>query len=179
MVYSTPRHISPLPERLRPRWESWQGDFSNLRKVNIARCHVPTDFGEVIETEIHHFSDASTSGYGQYSYLRVKNSEGEIHCSLVIGKACVSPTKVTTIPRLELTAAVVSVSISNMLQEEFRIDECEEYFWTDSKVVLGYINNDACRFHVSRRFVTTQIRNNGITFPQTRIHQTPHPEVTQ
>lgn len=144
-----------LPERLRPRWESWQGDFSNLHKVNTARCHVPTDFGEVVETELHHYSDASTSGYGQCSYLRVKNSEGEIHCSLVIGKACVSPTKVTTIPRLELTAAVVSVSISNMLKEEFRIDECEEYFWTDSKIVLGYINNDARRFHV---FVANRVQ---------------------
>lgn len=136
-----------LPERLKPRWESWQRDFTNLQKINITRCYLPADFGEVVETELHHFSDASTSGYGQCSYLRVKNKKGEIHCSLVIGKARVSPTKVTTIPRLELTAAVVSVSISNMLREELRIVDGKEYFWTDSKVVLGYINNDARRFH--------------------------------
>ncbi|KAI7807219.1 hypothetical protein IRJ41_024887 [Triplophysa rosa] len=144
-----------LPERLKPRWESWQRDFTNLQKINIARCYLPTNFGEVVETELHYFSDASTSGYGQCSYLRVKNKKGEIHCSLVIGKARVSPTKVTTIPRLELTAAVVSVSISKMLKEELRIVDGKEYFWTDSKVVLGYINNDARRFHT---FVANRVQ---------------------
>lgn len=149
----------PLPERLKPRWESWQRDLINLQKVNITRCYLPANFGEVMETELHHFSDASTCGYGQCSYLRVKNKEGKIHCSLVIGKARVSPTKLTTIPRLELTAAAVSVSISNMLREELRVVNGEEYFWTDSKVVLGYINNDARRFHTFVANRVQKIRN--------------------
>lgn len=80
----------PLPEALRPRWEGWQHDFVNLEKINIARCYVPVTFGEVTERELHHFSDASTCGYGQCSYLRVKNYKGEIHCSLVIGKVSLS-----------------------------------------------------------------------------------------
>lgn len=126
---------------------SCQRDFTNLHKINIARCYLPANFGEVVETELHHLSDASISGYGQCSYLREKSKKGENHCSLVIGKAHVSPTKVTTIPRLEFTAAVVSVSISNMLREELIIFDGKEYFWTDSKEVLGYINNGARQFH--------------------------------
>ena len=64
-----------------------------------------------------------------------------------MGKARVAPTKIVTIPRLELTAAVTSAAVSNMLRElELKIDE--EYYWTDSQVVLGYINNEAQRFHV-------------------------------
>lgn len=140
---------------LKPRWESWRHNFANLQKVNIARCYVPANFGEVVDTELHHFSDASASGYGQCSYLRVRNQRGEIHCSLVIGKARVSPTKLTTIPRLELTVAVVSVIISNMLREELGYADGKEYFWTDSKVVLGYINNDARRFHT---FVANRVQ---------------------
>lgn len=31
----------------------------------------------------------------------------------------------------------------------------QEHFWTDSKVVLGYINNDARRFHV---FVVNRVQ---------------------
>lgn len=61
----------------------------------------------------------------------------------------------TTIPRLELTAAVVSVGVSNMLREELGYVDGKEYFWTDSKVVLGYINNDARRFHT---FVANRIQ---------------------
>lgn len=35
-----------------------------------------------------------------------------------------------------------------MLREELELKIDEEYYWTDSKVVLGYINNEARRFHV-------------------------------
>ena len=31
----------------------------------IPRCFKPKDFGEVKTVELHHFSDASQSGYGQ------------------------------------------------------------------------------------------------------------------
>ena len=56
--------------------------------------------------------------------------------------------KPVTIPRLELTAALVSSKISYTLRKELEYEEVKETFWTDSKTVLGYINNDARRFHV-------------------------------
>nr|XP_017214445.2 uncharacterized protein LOC101885244 isoform X1 [Danio rerio] len=140
---------------LKPRWERWQNDLVNLENVNIPRCYVPADFGKVVKTEMHHFSDASTCGYGQCSYLRMINEDDEIHCSFLIGKARVSPLKIITIPRLELTAAVVSVSMSNILSEELNLIDVDKFFWTDSKVVLGYINNDARRFHT---FVANRVQ---------------------
>ncbi|KAI3375023.1 hypothetical protein L3Q82_021070, partial [Scortum barcoo] len=39
---------------------------------------------------------------------RYKNDKDEVHCSLVMAKARVAPSKATSIPRLELAAAVVS-----------------------------------------------------------------------
>ncbi|XP_049336637.1 uncharacterized protein LOC125802479 [Astyanax mexicanus] len=110
--------------------------------------------GKVQRTELHHFSDASTHGYGQCSYIRVVG-EDKVHCSLVMGKARVAPTKVVTIPRLELTAAVVSAAVSSMLKEELELKIDQEYFWTDSQVVLGYINNEARRFHI---FVANRVQ---------------------
>ncbi|KAL0163339.1 hypothetical protein M9458_042735, partial [Cirrhinus mrigala] len=145
----------PLPECLKPRWECWKGDLHNLKNVQINRCYVPADFGEVVKREIHHFSDASTTGYGQCSYLRLINKREDVHCTFLMGKARVSPTKVTTIPRLELTAATVSVAVSNTLREALLYDNVEEFFWTDSKVTLGYINNDARRFHT---FVANRVQ---------------------
>ena len=77
----------------------------------------------------------------------MKDEDGNVNVSLVLGKSRVAPLKITTIPRLELTAAVVSAKVGVMLQEELNYANLKQFFWSDSKVVLGYINNDAKRFH--------------------------------
>ena len=40
------------------------------------------------------------------------------------------------------------MKISDFLKQEMEHEDTHEYFWTDSKVVLGYISNEARRFHV-------------------------------
>ena len=127
--------------------------------MKIRRCYKPNDFGKLKTIEVHHFSDASVDGYGQCSYLRLVDDKNRVHCSFLLGKARVTPLKPVTIPRLELTAALVSVKVSQTLQEELEYDEMNEFFWTDSKVVLGYINNDARRFHTFVANRVQQIRD--------------------
>lgn len=78
-----------------------------------------------------------------------------------MAKARVTPSKVTNIPRLELSAAVVSVKLSVMLKKELDMEIDQEFFWTDSRVVLGYINNDARRFHIFVANHVQLIRNNS------------------
>ena len=55
--------------------------------MRVARCFKPYDFGKVATVQLHHFSDASTVGYGQCTYLRLVNADGRIHCCLVLAKA--------------------------------------------------------------------------------------------
>ena len=112
-----------------------------LEELKISRCFKPQDFGEVKRVELHHFSDASQSGYGQCSYVRLVNQQDQPHVSFVMGKARVAPLKAITIPRLELTAAVVSTKVSQCLKQELDYQDVVELFWTDSQVVIGYINN--------------------------------------
>ena len=149
----------PLPEPLCQKWERWRQDLPQLASTKIPRCYKPEGFGKVVSAELHHFSDASMTGYGQCSYLRLVDEHGKVHCSLVMGKARVTPLKITTIPRLELTAAVVSLRVSAMLRQELDEKDIKEFFWTDSKVVLGYISNDARRFHVFVANRVQQIRD--------------------
>ena len=58
-----------------------------------------------------------------------------------MGKSRVTPKKYVTIAHLELVAAVLSVKIAALIRRELDIEWKNETFWTDSKVVLGYINN--------------------------------------
>jgi len=144
----------PVPPALETKWKAWLCDLENLPKVQMQRCFIPENIGVIRKIELHHFSDASSSGYGQCSYLRVVAND-KVHCALVMAKARVAPTKVVTIPRLELTAAAVSAGESNLLRKELELKIDEEFFWTDSQVVLGYIKNEARRFHV---FVANRVQ---------------------
>ena len=153
----------PLPEEVRPRWERWKLDLLHLKELQIPRCFEPKTMGQQRTYELHNFADASTFGYGQCSYLRVKDDNDNVNVSLVMGKSRVAPSKITTIPRLELTAAVVSAKVGTMLQDELNYANLKQYFWTDSKVVLGYISNDAKRFHTFVANRVQMIRSNTNT----------------
>lgn len=150
---------SPLPDSVQMKWERWKRELLALESLKINRSLKPVDFGEVKTIELHHFSDASSTGYGQCSYVRLVNAQQQVHCSLVIGKSRVVPLKSITIPRLELTAALTSVKISTLLHNELDYANVVDYFWTDSNVVLGYIANDSKRFHVFVANRVQQIRS--------------------
>ena len=137
----------PEPDSVLMQWAKWREELGALARLKVPRCYKPIDFGEAESIESHNFSDASTSGYGQCSYLRMINSRGKIHCALVMDKSRVTPLKSTTVLRLELTAALLSVKISCFLKKELKFGAIPEVFWTDTEVVRGYVSNDSRRFH--------------------------------
>ena len=138
----------PIPDDIQVKWEKWRADLLQVQRISIPRCYKPENFGRVVNAQLHHFLDASVKGYGQCSYLRLTDEHQRIHCSFVMGKSRVAPLKPVTILRLELTAAVCSVRVSQQLRQELEYHIDQEYFWTDSRVVLGYISNESRRFHV-------------------------------
>ncbi len=128
---------APLPEDMVPRWKQWRNDLMSLEDLQIPRCYKQGNHGTtIIAAELHPFSDASTKGYGQCSYLRLVDSEKDVSCSFVIGKARVCPPKQTTVPRLELTTAVLSVWTSQFLKQELELDSVKELDSQPDCVVL-------------------------------------------
>ena len=144
-----------LPELYRNRWEKWRNELPLLERLNVDRCFKPSDFGEAKSREIHIFSDASATGYGSAAYLRLCNSESRIHCSFLMGKARLAPIKVMTIPRLELTAATISIRLGEVLKKELDDPPDVVKYHTDSTTVLRYIMNDQKRFQV---FVANRVQ---------------------
>ena len=75
----------------------------------VRRCYNPKDFGSIKRAEIHAFSDVSQDAIGACLYLRLISRKGEISTTLLFGQSRVAPVQVTSIPRLELCAAVLAV----------------------------------------------------------------------
>ena len=92
------------------------------------------------------FCDASNLGYGAVSFIRTVTDNGEVHVVFVMGKSRVSPVRPISVPRLELTAAVVCVKMSKLIQCELGFEFDRIVYWTDSTTVLHYIKNESSRF---------------------------------
>ena len=137
-------------------WNKWKRQLQLLEELKINRRFKPSKFGKVIDCSLHHFSDASQNGYEQVSYLRPVDQKGMIHCGLVMTKLRVTPIEFVSIPRLELAIAALSIKVSMMLRKELTIhSKIKEYFWTDSQVVLSYINSNSKRFNL---FVANRVQ---------------------
>ena len=67
-----------IDERSAYEWLKWKNNLLTLGNVTVPRCYKPKDFGKNITYSLHHFSDASESGYGQASQLRMENENGDI-----------------------------------------------------------------------------------------------------
>lgn len=127
-----------IPKVLEQRWIEWITDLDQLSIFSVDRCLKPNDFEQLASAQLHHFSDAS--GYGSVTYLRLLNSNNTVHISFLLGKARVAPLKPVTIPRLELTAAVLDIRVDKLLREQLQLEN--SCFWFDSsKSVLKYIRN--------------------------------------
>ena len=132
-----------------------------LENVGVPRCYVPDEFGDPVCIQLHHFADASEIGFGSSAYLRFINAKGDIYCSFVMGKSRLAPLKFVSIPRLELSAAVVAVKLDRMIHAEIDLPIHETIYWTDSTSVLKYIQNESRRFKtfVANRLAMIQDRS--------------------
>ncbi len=124
------------------------------RATLAPRCFKSPQFRRIACIQLHVLADTWQRGYGAVSYFRFVNELGDIHVAFVIGKARVAPLKVVTIPRLELSAAVVAARLKKMIRSEIDLSMDTTLFWTDSTTVLSYTANKHKRF---KTFVTNRL----------------------
>ena len=148
-----------LEETDKEQWKRWLDDLPKLHQIQVDRCFKPKGFGEVKEVQLHLFSDASRQGYAAVAYLRLKDVTNQVHCVFVMGKARLAPIREISIPRLELTAAVISVRLSKVIREELDMTIDRVCYRSDSTSVLKCINNESKRFHTFESNRLTVIRN--------------------
>ena len=142
-----------VPDDVKSRWTSWFSTMKCLGQMRFPRC-IKVERSQDSYLQLHHFSDASSRAYGCCSYLRSVSKSGKIQVELLLSKAKVAPMNATSIPRLELQAAVLSAKMDALLRRELDIEISKSFFWVDSMIALQYIQNESRRFHV---FVSNRV----------------------
>ena len=69
----------PIPETMQAQWQRWVRELPLLEKMRIPRCYRPSEMRDIKKVELHHFSDASTEGNGQCTYLRLTDINDRVH----------------------------------------------------------------------------------------------------
>ena len=145
---------APLPAQFKKEWDNWVNELEQLNSISVPRCYKPLGFGTVERIELHVFCDASEQAIGHVIYLRLTNERNEVHVSFVTASSRVAPKGTRSIPRLELCAALNATIATAYVLEEIDLDIDEVRLYSDSRIVLGYLNNQERRF---TRYVTTRI----------------------
>ncbi|XP_071637531.1 uncharacterized protein [Temnothorax longispinosus] len=124
------------PSEICSRWEKYKSELPALASIRIPRTVAVVD--NVVRREIHGFCDASEQGYGAVVYIRIVTENGVI-IRMLIAKPKVTPLKAITLPKLELSAAVLLSDLLEYVEKILRpkvvIDDT--YAWSDSEVTLA------------------------------------------
>ncbi|RXN33123.1 hypothetical protein ROHU_004400 [Labeo rohita] len=139
---------APLSEQMFNEWKSWRDLLEELEKLTISKAYTPNTLNNAERKEMCVFCDASTTAIAAVAYLRTTDTDGKVNTGFICGKAKLTPRPEITIPRLELCAAVLAVEIADTVTDEIDVKFDAVTFYSDSKVVLGYIHNESRRFYV-------------------------------
>lgn len=146
----------PLSAESQATWSNFRREMEELNNFKINR-HI---FSSYIpkEIQVHTFVDASEKAYGAAVYIRFVLTSGEILVRLLCAKSRVAPIKKTTIPRLELCAAVLGAQLTSRVKEDLQYNRYKTYYWSDSQIVLAWLYSDTAQYQVFVAHRITKIR---------------------
>ena len=148
----------PAPEDVIVDWKLWRSELPSLTEHPIQRCYFRRHLKR-ISVQLHGFADASMKAYGAVVYIRVMYEDTTVEVSLVLAKSRVAPLKTLTIPRLELCGAFTLSKILTVIQDELQIPSSQVFAWTDSSVVLAWLQTSPHKLKVFERNRVEEIRS--------------------
>lgn len=128
----------PIPDHLEIIWQKFIEDLQNINNIAIPRRIITIEAPQYLE--IHAFGDASQIAYGACIYIRAVNNE-QVSMRLLCSKSRIAPVKSVALPRLELCAAVLLARLLHNVKQSLHINYYKTICWTDSTIVLSWINS--------------------------------------
>lgn len=125
-----------VDSEMEDEFRRWLNELYFLPEIRIPRWIHRDNFDH---GSLHVFCDASKDSYAAVIFFRGV-FEGNVFIRLLAAKSRIAPLKKSSIPRLELLAALIGTRLFVSLKEELNFDqEVQFYFWSDSSTVLSWI----------------------------------------
>ncbi|XP_062610491.1 uncharacterized protein LOC134272258 [Saccostrea cucullata] len=137
----------PLSDYLMSRWIEWSSSLKALEDLCIPHVTV-LYLSKAVRKELWTFCDASEKAVAAVSYVNVLYPDGSSKTGFVLRKSKAAPVSGHSIPRLEHYAAVFAVEISQTVTKYFDVVFDSVKYFSDSRFILGYVNNDKRRFFI-------------------------------
>lgn len=149
-----------LPDTASIKWNMFLESLQEMKSLAFPRWIGFTTDGII---ELHGFCDASQRALAAVVYARSSKGPDDIKVNLLCSKTKVAPLKRMTIPRLELSAAVLLTKLVSHVLKVLELERPTVYLWTDSSITHVWINNNPSRW---REFVHNRVCFIQETIPQ-------------
>ncbi|UYV83677.1 hypothetical protein LAZ67_23002041 [Cordylochernes scorpioides] len=143
----------PIESDIKSNWNKFQTQLSCLKEIKIP-TYLNSSSSEIEELQLHGFCDASLNAYSAVFYLKTRFKNQKIKINLITSKTKVAPLKTITIPRLELSAALLLAQLNQVILESFPFQPDKTFLWTDSQICIDWIRSDASRW---KAFVSNRV----------------------
>ncbi|CAG7659602.1 unnamed protein product [Allacma fusca] len=136
--------------------------MKSLEAIRIPRHAI---LEEKPKLELLGFCDASEKAYAAVLYLKSYSSSNH-KISLLLAKTRVAPKKKETLPRLELSGAVLLAKLATTAKKFLRREISHVHLWTDSTIVLAWLSNP----NRWKTFVSNRITEIVQSYPRPHWH---------
>ena len=162
-----------VPLELNTKWLNFYSQLPELHNIDFKRFASQQNSSRI---EVHGFCDANEAAYGACLYLRSIDNAGKITTALLCSKSRVTPLKKKqTIPRLELCAPSVLTNLYEMIKTDLHCSVDQITFWTDSSIVLHWINTapKLLKTFVANRVAEIQGKSSSTHWKPVRTYDNP------
>ncbi|XP_029673836.1 uncharacterized protein LOC115241976 [Formica exsecta] len=154
-----------------PHIAKWREIYSRLSHLSNSRITRWVGLGSnTNHAEIHGFADASTHAYAACVYIKIISSSGQITTTLLVGKSKVAPLKSLSIPRLELSAALLLARLVEFVRGSNGYKDIPCHCWTDSTIVLAWLSQPPSRW---KTFVANRVNDIQTRLPDVEWRHVP------
>ena len=118
--------------------KDWVEETELLGTVRINRLAGGTGLGDTMELQL--FCDASLEARAALAYIKTTSNQGTT-VRFLLGKTRVASLRQTTIPRLELQAALYAARLKETIEDEVDFKFDKMFLLSDCTTVLSWIKN--------------------------------------